>query len=73
MTVSPCLPPVPGMSMKITGVRGLSPSFRRTISSFAPSGSCSFAQPDIRSTARSMCPDFTQSGSNIGDLFGILM
>ena len=32
-----------------------------------------FAQPASNATARSTCPFFFQSGSNIADLFGILM
>src|SRR5262245_16146874 len=61
------------MSMKMTGVRSLSPSLRRTTSRVAPSGRWLFAQPASRSTARSMWPFFFQSGSKCGDLFGILM
>src|SRR5690349_14183210 len=55
--------------MKITGVR----SPRRTTSSVAPSGRRCFAQPASSSTALSMWPCFFHSGSNIADLFGILM
>src|SRR5712671_3522750 len=73
MTVSPALPPVPGISMKMSGVRGLPSSSSWMISSFAPSGRFDFAQPASRSTARSTWPFFFQSGSNIADLFGILM
>ena len=53
----------------MTGVR--SPS--RTTSSVAPSGSCLRAHPDSNVTARSMWPVSRHFGSNIGDLFGILM
>ena len=43
MTVSPDLPPVPGTSMKMRGVRGLPLSSSWTTSSFAPSGKFDFA------------------------------
>ena len=59
----------PGDSMKITGVRFSS----RTTSTVVPLGACSRHHASTRATARSMCPCAFHSGSNAGDLLGIVM
>jgi len=55
--------------MKINGVR---PGKRSTLN-FEPGSSANFfcAQATNSSTAFSMCPAFSQSGANDGDLFGM--